>query len=236
MARGKTLEWILNGVRAEARLSLAPAANIQVRDSHVLLIQREQERLWEDFNWPHLRVYETIPLQTGQYQYSLPDNLTMDRVEQIEVYDGGRWKPLRPEITDYDFSNYETTLDQRSWPAQAWRANDEDEIEIWPIPEQNADSVTLEGNLRVTGIRNLNTFVSAGDIADLDGRLIVLYVAAGILAADGAQDARLKMEAANKLYTKLKGKQTKTSSFNLFGTTTRRVSRLGRGPRNYMTS
>lgn len=236
MARGKTLEWILNGVRAEARLSLAPAANIQVRDPHVLLIQREQERLWEDFNWPHLRVYETIPLQTGQYRYSLPDNLTMDRVEQIEVNDGGRWNSLRPEITDYDFSNYETSLDQRSWPAQAWRANDEDEIEIWPIPEQNANSATLEGNLRVTGIRNLRTFVAEGDVADLDGRLIVLYVAAGILAASGAEDARLKMEAANKLYTKLKGKQTKTSSFNLFGTTTRRVSRLGRGPRKYMTS
>lgn len=236
MARGKTLEWILNGVRAEARLSLAPAANIQVRDPHVLLIQREQERLWEDFNWPHLRVYETIPLQAGQYRYSLPDNLTMDRVEQIEVNDGGRWNSLRPEITDYDFSNYETSLDQRSWPAQAWRANDEDEIEIWPIPEQNANSTTLEGNLRVTGIRNLRTFVAEGDVADLDGRLIVLYVAAGILAASGAEDARLKMEAANKLYTKLKGKQTKTSSFNLFGTTTRRVSRLGRGPRKYMTS
>src|SRR5690606_17669179 len=100
MARGKTLEWILNSVRAEARLSLAPAANIQVRDPHILLIQREQERLWEDFNWPHLRIYPTIPLQSGQHVYALPDNLSMDRVETIEVYDGGRWKPLRPEITD----------------------------------------------------------------------------------------------------------------------------------------
>ena len=54
--RGKTLESILNSVRAEARLSLLPANNNQVRDSHVILIQREQERLWEDYNWPHLRV------------------------------------------------------------------------------------------------------------------------------------------------------------------------------------
>lgn len=236
MARGKTLEWILETVRAEARLSLSAAANIQVRDPHVVLIQREQERLWEDFNWPHLRIYPTIALQAGQYRYSLPDNLTMDRVETIEVFDGGRWKPLRPEITDLDYETYETELDQRSWPAEAWRANEDNEIEIWPIPDQNADATTLEGTLRVTGIRNLNTFVAESDVADLDGRLIALYVAGGILAASGAKDAQLKLEAANKLYLKLKGKQTKTQSFNLFGTTEKRVSRLGRGPRNYQAS
>lgn len=235
MARGKTLEWILNSVRAEARLSLAPAANIQVRDPHILLIQREQERLWEDFNWPHMRIYPTIPLQSGQHIYALPDNLSMDRVETIEVYDGGRWKPLRPEITDRDFETYETSLDQRSWPAEAWRANADDDIEIWPIPDQNANPATLEGTLRVTGIRNLSTFVAVGDTADLDGRLLSLYVAAGILAAAGANDAQLKFEAANKLYTKLKGKQTKTQSFNLFSTTSRYASRLGRGPRKYQT-
>lgn len=234
MARGKTLEWILNGVRAEARLSLAPAANVQVRDSHILLIQREQERLWEDFNWPHLRIYPTIELQAGQHLYSLPENLTMDRVETIEVFDGGRWRPLRPEITDRDYETYETELDQRAWPVEAWRANEDDDIEVWPIPDQNAVSATLEGTLRVTGIRNLSTFVADGDIADLDGRLLVLYVAAGILAAASAKDAQVKFEAANKLYTKLKGKQTKTQSFNMFNTTNRYASRLGRGPRKYM--
>lgn len=236
MARGKTLEWILNGVRAEARISLNAAANIQARDTQILLIQREQERLWEDFHWPHLRIYPTIPLQAGQYRYSLPDNLTMDMVETVEVFDGGRWKPLRAEITDLDYETYETRLDQRSWPAEAWEANDQDEIVIWPIPEQNADPTTLEGTLRVTGIRSLKPLVEEGHRADLDGQLLVLYVAAGILAGSSADDAKLKMEAANKLYTKLKGKQTKTSSFNLFGTTRKRVSRLGRGPRNYMTS
>lgn len=236
MARGKTLEEILNGVRAEARLSLAPAANIQVRESHIVLIKREMERLWEDFNWPHMRVREMIPLQAGQFEYSLPTTLSMDRVEKIELNEGGLWRPLCPEITSAQYSTYETALDERSWPVRNWQATDEDQIEVWPIPDQNADPATLEGYLKVTGIRNLNQFIADDDTADLDDRLIILYVAGGILAATGAKDAQLKFEAANKHYSKLKGKQTKSQSFNMFSTTIVRKSRVGAGPRNYMTS
>lgn len=221
MARGKTLEELLNGMRAEARLSLAPAANIQVRESQIILIQREQQRLWEDFNWPHLRVHETILLQSGQYRYSLPSNLTMDRVESVAVYDNGAWRRLRPEITDHDYALYETERDERSWPIAAWEANVDDEIVVWPIPDQNAVTTTLEGTLRVTGISNLAPLIQDSDRADLDDRLIILYVAGGLLAATGATDAQLKIEAANKLYAKLKGKQTKSSRFNMFGTTQR---------------
>lgn len=233
MARGKTLEEILNGVRAEARLSLAPAANTQVRDSQIILIQREQERLWEDYNWPHLRVYPTFALQAGQFEYDLPANLSMDRVEMLEVHDGGCWRPLRPGIGSAQYSQYETSLNQRSWPARHWQANDTDQIEIWPIPDQNADATTLEGYVKVTGIRSLAKLEADADRADLDDRLIILYVAGGILAATGAKDAQLKLEAANKLYSRLKGRQMKVKSFNMFGTTERQAPAL-RGPRNYM--
>ena len=41
MAREQTLESILNLMRAEARLSLTPADNVNVRDSHIVLLQRE---------------------------------------------------------------------------------------------------------------------------------------------------------------------------------------------------
>ncbi len=231
MARGQTLESILNLMRAEARLSLSPANNTQVRDSHIILLQREQVRLWEDFNWPHLRKHYLLPLQAGQYLYSPPGGtfdanadtytVNIDRVERVSVRDGGAWVPLTPEITEANYAAHETALDERSSPARAWQATSNDEIEIWPIPDTNADADTLEGYARITGIRDLQPFAAAGDRADLDDRLIALYVAAGLLAASGAKDAQLKLEAANKLYTKLKGKQTKTTSFNMFGTVNR---------------
>ncbi len=231
MARGQTLEDILNLMRAEARLSLSPAMNVQVTESHKLLLAREQERLWEDYAWPHLRKHYLLPLQAGQHEYDLPadtfdastDSYTMqiDRVERVSIRDGGEWVPLRPEITEADYSEHETELDERAWPVRAWQANGEDQIEVWPIPDTNGDASTLEGYIRITGIRDLRPFVADNDRADLDDRLIALYIAGGVLAATGAKDAQLKLEAANKLYTKLKGKQTKTTSFNMFGTVRR---------------
>jgi hypothetical protein len=72
MARGQTLESILNKVRAKARLSLNAANNTQVIDSHKVLIKTEQDRLWEDYAWPHMRVHKYVALQAGQYLYDLP--------------------------------------------------------------------------------------------------------------------------------------------------------------------
>lgn len=227
MARGQTLESILNKMRAHARLSLSSAMNTQVIDPHKELLRDEQQRLWEDYAWPHLRVHYLIPLQAGQYLYDLPEDdydanagtytLTMDRVEGISVRDGGEWVPLHPEITEMNYSIHETELDERAWPVRNWKATDNDQIEVWPIPDTNATESTLEGYLRVTGIRSMQPFVAESDRADLDDRLIALYVAGSVLAANGAKDAQLKLEAANKLYTKLKGKQTKTQSFALYG-------------------
>ena len=189
--RGKSLEYILNGVRAEARLSLLPAHNTQVRDSQIKLIQREQERLWEDFAWPHLRIRHLMPLQAGQRLYETPTTadytIQMDRIEKIEVRDGGEWRPLGTQITGEHLSAHDSDLDERSWPARAWRATADDDIEIWPIPDQNADADTLEGYLKITGIRNLQPFTTDNHRADLDDRLISLYVAGGILAATGAK-------------------------------------------------
>src|SRR4051812_15817474 len=140
MARGETLEDILNTTRAEARLSLSPAMNVQVADSHKILLQREQERLWEDFAWPHLRKHYLVPLQAGQHVYDLPAEaysandgtytLSIDRVEQISVRDGGEWVPLLGEITDANYSIHETALDERSWPVRNWQATDTDQVEV----------------------------------------------------------------------------------------------------------
>lgn len=240
MARGQTLESILNKMRAHARLSLSPSMNIQVTESHKVLLQDEQQRLWEDYAWPHLRVHKLIPLAAGQYEYDLPADtydgtagtytLQMDRVETISVFDGGEWVPLHPEITETHYGLHNTDLDQRSWPVRNWKANDSDQIEVWPIPDTNGDAATLEGYLRVTGIRDLRAFVADADRADLDDQLIALYVASDVSTDKDVK--RLKLEAANKRYTKLKGKQTKTQSFRMFGTGQRTGVR--RGPRNFI--
>lgn len=218
MARGVTLVRLLDELRAEVRNSQNPAHNSQVRDPHIILLQREQERLWEDFPWPHLRVERFIPVAAGQRYYAPPADLHVDRIESIEIKTDGEWIPVGNGINAGHYAAHDSALDQRAWPVQRWAIAEEDQIEIWPISDVSATVEDQNGFLKITGIRNLKPLVADSDRADLDSRLLVLYVAGGLLAATGAKDAQLKLEAANRHYAKLKGLQVKTKSFNMFGT------------------
>lgn len=231
MARNRTLEKLLTDTRAEARLSLDPAHNVQSRDSHINLIQREQERLWEDFAWPHLRVHRFIPVQAGQRYYDtdsavMEDGTTpaqqipIDRVEMIEIKSDGQWLPMETNIRAEHYAAHDSALDERAWPPRRWKISEGEDIEIWPIPDTDAGADQY-GLLRITGIRALRPLVEAADRADLDDRLLTLYCAGAILAASGAKDANLKLEAASRHYGRLKGSLSKTSDFNMFGTTLR---------------
>ena len=217
MARGSTLVRLLDLYRAEIRASQNPAHNNQVRDTQVKLLQRIQEWLWEDFDWPLLRVERFLELQDGQRYYDTPADLDVDRIAKIEVYHDSAWCALKPGIDAEHFTAYDSEKDERQWPPQRWRFAENEAFEIWPIPDTNYDSVTKEGWLKITGTRKLSDLVKDEDRADLDDRLIVLYAAAETLASTGAKDANLKLDQANKRYAKLRGSQTPRRKFKMFG-------------------
>lgn len=225
MARRSTLGKILTDVRLEARRSSSAALNVQERDRQVQLIQREQQRLWEDYDWPHLRVERFIPLQIGQRFYDLATcqneagdvkgDLIYDRIEMIEVKEDDDWRLLRPEITRHDYLTYDSALDERSNPARAWRVYEDEQLEIWPISDIAAVPATQDSYLRITGIRNLNPLVQESDRADLDDTLLALFVAY-LLETDQAAMQK-KLDAANRHYARLKADQKKCPTFQMFG-------------------
>lgn len=217
MARGTTLVKLLDNLRAECRLSLNPAHNIQVRETQVAQLQRVQEQLWEDFTWPHLRVERQILVQAGQRFYNPPEDMHIDRIETIELYDDGIWQPVRPGIEPWDYSAWNSDRGERAWPPRRWKIAEDEQVELWPIPDQNADPETGSGTLKFTGIRNLKPLVDDGDRADLDDRMLVLYAAAEILAAGGSKDAQLKLDLANRRFARLRADLTPRRSFQMFG-------------------
>lgn len=219
MARGQTLISLLDDLRAECRASLNPAHNVQVRDQQVKALQRTQNWLWEDFDWPHLRVQRDIPCQAGQRFYEAPTDVLIDRITHIEVRYGWKWVVLDPHIdTTANYSQWDSDLGVRSWPIRRWRIFENEQIEVWPIPDHNADTEgSLDGTLRITGIRDLHPLVADTDTCDIDGRLIVLFAASEILAGNGAKDAELKLANANKHYAKLRGKLMPRRRFKMFG-------------------
>lgn len=204
MARNTTLIHLLDGLRAASRLSLNAASNIQVRDSQVKALQLKQDWFWGDFAWPHLRVDRDIELQAGQRYYEMPDDMDIDRISHIQVRSDSLYRPLSPGIDARHYAAYDSDLDQRGWPVCRWKIVEDQRLEVWPVPNSNFDETTLDGRMRITGIRTLAPLVADTDRADLDDQLLIKSCAADYLAATGAKDAQIKLDEANRLYVKLR--------------------------------
>jgi len=217
MARGTTLVRLLDMLRVTAGLSLNPAHNDNDRPAQVHMLQMEQERLWADFDWPHLRIERQIPIQAGQRYYDTPEEIHVDRLETIEFFSDGAWRPLDAGIRAEHYVAFNSDLDERSWPTRRWKIHEDEDVELWPISDQNGVEATREGYLKFIGIRNLNPLVDETDRCDLDDQMLVNYVAAAILAKDGSKDAQLKLQAANTRYARLRGNMSPRQTFRLFG-------------------
>ncbi len=93
--------------------------------------------------------------------------------------------------------------DQSSNPL-SWEIMEDDEtdavaIEIWPVPFE-ADIIYI------TGKRVLKAFSADADVADLDDTLLVLTAAAELLAKSKSEDAKIKANAAQARYVRLRGR------------------------------
>lgn len=217
MARGTTLGKLIDDLRAETRKSLNPAHNVQVRETQVKLLQRVQERLWDEFAWPHLRIERQVPAQAGQRFYETPADMAVDRIEAIELFSDGGWQALQAGIGGEHYASWNSDLDQRSWPPRRWKIAESEDIEIWPVADINANPTTRDGYLRFIGIRNLRPLVDDNDTAELDDQIIVLYAAAEMLAAEGSKDAKLKLDQANAIYARKRSGLTPRRTYRMFG-------------------
>lgn len=217
MARGTPLIKLLDDLRAEIGASQNPAHNNQTRDKHIKLLQRTQDWLWEDHNWPHLRVKRMYPLEAGKRQYDFNGDFDLERIDLIQVYVDGGWRKLTNGITPADEIAFDSDLDERSYPPCKFEISEDNQIELHPISDTDGNTTTKEGMLRVTGIRRLKPLVADGDKADLDDSLIVLFAASELLGGKGAKDGSIKNSLAQKRYATLRGKLNKTDKIKMFG-------------------
>lgn len=216
MARKVSLESLLYKLRAEAELSLNVAHNATGRASQIALLQQTQERLWEDYAWTHMEVERQIATVAGQRYYDTPSDMRVDRIIRIEIFSDGAWRPLDPGIGAVEYSAWNSDLDERSWPPRKWRMRDDEDIELWPIPDVNANATTLEGYLKFTGIKNLGPLVAESDLCDLDDQLIYLFAAAEILAGKGSKKAPLTLAKATARLERLRGNLVPSQRTRMF--------------------
>lgn len=225
MSRNVTLGELIDDLRAEAGHSLQPNLGTAMRDVLIKVLQRQQRRLWEDYDWPFLNVHRDVLSQAGQRYYNIPADMGFENIERVEYKDGDRWIPMRYGIGQAEFDQYDSDRDIRATPAMNWSQAENDQFEVWPIPPSNGNPTTLSGAIRFHGKRNLRPLVADADRADLDDTLLVLYSAAEILAREKADDAKLKLQMAERHYVRLKGRTAKRTTFSMSGDPTHEARR-----------
>jgi hypothetical protein len=216
MARGSTLGQVIDDLRIEAGMDPNPALSLNMVPQMKRALKREQERLYDEFDWPFLRVRRDIPLQAGERYYDIPDDMNLERIEDVAHRWGDRWASLDRGITIEQYNIYDSDADIRAEPAIKWDVHDTGDgaqLEIWPVP------VTTGIQLRVTGIRKLTPLLKDADRLDLDDQMITLYVASEMLAKTNAKDAAIKQGKAIERFRTLTGRviQTRKSTFNFNG-------------------
>ena len=210
MARGTQLLALVAQLRAKTGRTQKVAVGVDELDNLKEMIRDTQERLYDDNDWNHLRVQKYLSLAAGQRYYDMPDGLNFDRIETIKLYRNGVYIDIDRGIDLTDYSGYDSNaaVPERADPVQKWDVRftgSSEQIEVFPIPVSNVQK------LYFTGTTNLPPLIQDSDTAVIDDRLIVLYVAAEILARQGAKDAQAKLEQANNRLTRLKGNESKAS-------------------------
>lgn len=217
MARNTSLGELIDDLRAEAGHSLQANLGTAMREVLIKILQRQQKRLWEEYDWPFLRVERDVLVQAGQRFYNIPSDMVLESIERVEFKWEDRWQTLEYGIGQAEYDQYDPERDIRSWPVYRYEESENDQIEIWPVPSQNGDLATNAGAIRFVGKRNLRPLVSESDRADLDDTLLVLYSAAEILAREKANDASLKLQMAERHLAKLRARTAKRTVFSLSG-------------------
>lgn len=204
MSTGVALSELIKEVQYEIGHAVSVTVGQQFRDHIAHRIRREYKRLYDDFSWPHLRVWADVNLAIGTKVYTLPSvggvPLHLDNLEELYVKWGGLWTPLKRGIEINDYNALDSDLGVTSDPAAKWApatTGSETQIEIWPLPA----SVYA---VRILAKKPFVQMAIEADTCALDDELVTLAAAAELLARQGAKEAPLVLAKAEGKYRTLK--------------------------------
>ena len=214
-----TLSILVRNVRAEAGHSLSVSQGLNAIDTLKYLIARKEYELWTAFDWPDLVARWDLKIMPGQVEYQYPAGMQFDQIRHAywTIENGHNWADVDYEIPEDAILPYgESSKTQTGGAILAWETyyntDAEDErIRIWPTP-------TVEGTLRLKGLRPLNCLVSDDDCCTLDATLIAMFTAAELLARAKADDAPMREKNAQRHLQKLlKNKVSTKQKVSTFG-------------------
>lgn len=201
MSTNATLADLIKDVQYELGHATSVSIGQQFRGHLTHRLQREYERLYRDFTWPHLRKWADVTLVAGTKTYTLPsiggDPLTIADVRQVFIKWGGQWTPLTRGIEIDDYNAFDSDAGVRGDPAQKWAPASETTVEVWPVPAS-------AGTVRLLALTPFRQMLIETDTCRLDDQLVSLSAAAEYLARAGSKDAGAVLTRAGQHYATLK--------------------------------
>lgn len=218
MARGKTLAQLVSALKAETGESTLVSVGVGALPALQEKIRRTQEFLYDDYDWPHLKVFVSKTMTAGQRYYDIPTEINYERILKAVHWWNDEPTPIERGIGFDHYAQYHSDDDERADPVLAWDIrwrSTVEQIEVWPIPDSSGDTIQFEA------IRKLRALTADSDVADIDDRLIVLTAAADILARQKAPGAGRIASMAAARYARLRGLTQADSPMVTFGGTDR---------------
>lgn len=211
MPRGTQLGQLVTMFREEAGHAVSRRLGQNELPSIYAVLRRTYRRLHADFNWPHLSIYRDKELFAGQRYYSFPMELDFDNLTDVWVRENGGtiWYKMTYGIGIPHLNTVDSYEGEREDFPYAWEVFQDDQFEVWPVPETSGHV------MRFTGRARAKPLVSDNEIVDLDDDMIVLYSVAEQLAREGSADAELKLQQARQHYMRLRGNSQKRSPLNM---------------------
>lgn len=206
MPRGTQFGELVARFREEAGHANNYALGQNVQDPIKTKLRRIYRRLHADFNWPHLVVERDETLQAGERYYSFPSDLSFDRLTDVWVRENGRdlWYDLRYGIGLPSLNAIHSDSGEREDFPCAWELHENEQYEVWPIPETSGHT------LRFRGLSRPKALTNDEDTVDLDDDLIVMYAVGEQLARERSSDAELVLQQARSHYMRLRANSQKT--------------------------
>ena len=196
------LSEMLNDLRAESNISLAPGHNLASRNAHIILLRRVQRELWLQNTWPDQIVYRDTFTGAGQRTYEYPDDIDFESIQEAWIDPGGVTGNASKTFIwlDYGIGPDEVNENVASGQPERWQhySDNEDQFELWPVPDGLY-------TVRFKGMKRLGRLVEDTDKSTLDGTLIVLYAASELLAQAKNDLAPVKQQKAIAYYQRLRG-------------------------------
>ena len=214
----------MTNLRFEVGHSSNPATGINMRDQLVYILNRCQEELSLNWDYPGLVVDRDIPLTIGARYYNYPSDLPFEAVSDIWLIYDTIFGRLEYGIGPEQFNLWNSALGFTSWPVERWMNHSDDgTLEVWPVPSEAPPGTasTQSARLRLRGTRVVQPMVQDSDTCVLPATVLVLFAAAEVLAREKSPDAGLKLQKAQEYLRRYKVRQSahKTDTFVIGGGT-----------------